>query len=76
MVIGPTYEVLDRNALKDYVDTFQGTDWQGHLNKVKVTYTHPDGTMVYFRSADKPDHLEGGHFDWIWMDEAGQYKDG
>jgi len=76
MVVGPIYDLLEREALRDYQDTFQGTEWEGHLDKSKRIYTHPDGTRVYFRSADNPEHLEAGHFDWAWLDEAGQYKYG
>ncbi len=76
MVIGPTYSVLEREALENYVAAFDGTDWQGTLNGSKLIYTHPEGTRVHFKSAEKPNLLEGGHFDWIWMDEAGQYKYG
>lgn len=74
MVIGPTYDLLRREARAAIVATFQGTEFEGILHEQQNVYHLPNGYDIYLRSADKWESIEGGQWDWIWWDEAGQSK--
>jgi len=76
MIVSPTYDMLRRESRALFMASVKGTDFEGTFRAVDNEYTTPDGTKIYFRSADKPNSLEGGQRDWIWLDEAGQYKVG
>ena len=74
MIVSPTYDMLEREARQLFFNAVKGTEFEGTFHARQNKYTCPDGTEIFFRSADKPNSLEGGQRDWIWLDEAGQYK--
>jgi hypothetical protein len=55
------------------VDFFKDTYMQGKLSERDMVYENRFGTIL-FRSAEKPDFLEGVHSDLVIADELGQYR--
>jgi len=72
MVAAPTYKMLRRATIPMLVDFFEGTKLEGTLNRTDGEYRLPDGGVIHLCSADDPNHMEGGQFRGIWLDEAGQ----
>jgi len=76
MIVSPTFDMLSRESRAEWLKAVTNTDFEGNMKLSENHYITPDGTDIFFRSADKPNSLEGGQFDWVWLDEAGQYKVG
>jgi phage terminase large subunit len=74
LVIAPTYPILARATAPTLVDTFKGTPLEGRYVPSQCRYYLPDGGVIWLLSADNPGGLEGGQFDWCWVDEGGQIK--
>ena len=73
MVIAPTYPVMARATSPTLVSTFAGTDLEGRFVPSQNRYYLPDGMgVLWLLSADSPGSLEGGQFDFAWIDEGGQ----
>lgn len=73
MVVAPTYQILNRATVPTLIETFKGTDLEGRYYEGKKQYILPHqlGTL-WTLSADNPEGLEGGQFDFAWLDEGGQ----
>ena len=70
----PTFYMLQHIAIPMVKDFFNGTYMQGKFSeKDDVFFENRFGTIL-FRSAEKPDFLEGVHADFVVADELGQYK--
>lgn len=75
MVVAPTYKVLERATVPTLINTFKGTSLEGIYGEQKHLYKLPDDLgLIWCQGADNPGGLEGGQFDFIWGDEAGQFK--
>lgn len=75
MVIAPTYKVLSRATVPTLIDTFKGTQLEGVYKETKNVYELPNKSgKIWCQGADNPGGLEGGQFDWVWIDEGGQLK--
>ncbi|MBK9284987.1 MAG: hypothetical protein IPM51_11830 [Sphingobacteriaceae bacterium] len=79
MVIAPTYKVLSRATVPTLINTFKDTPLEGIYKESRSYYELPkingvDGGIIWCQGADNPGGLEGGQFDFIWGDEAGQFK--
>lgn len=75
MVIAPTYKVLARATAPTLVRSFAGTDLEGRYVPTSNLYYLPNGMgEIWVLSSDNPGGLEGGQFDFVWMDEGGQMK--
>ncbi len=75
MVVAPTFPVLARATAPHLVRALAGTDLEGRFIPTSNRYELPDGLgTIWVLSADNPGGLEGGQFDFVWMDEAGQMK--
>lgn len=79
MVIAPTYKVLSRATVPTLIETFKGTALEGIYKESRSYYQLPkingtEGGLIWCQGADNPGGLEGGQFDFIWGDEAGQFK--
>ena len=72
MVAAPTYKLLRRATIPMLEQFFAGTKLEGALNRTDGEYRLPDGGIIHLCSADDPQHLEGGQFRGVWLDEAGQ----
>lgn len=77
MVIAPTYKVLSRATVPCLLETFADTPLEGIYFESKNLYVLPnDKGKIWCQGADNPGGLEGGQFDAIWGDEAGQFRQG
>ncbi len=70
----PTYKMLNRVTAPELVKAFRGTTLEGEYKPSVGEYRLPTGGIIYLFSTDDPDHIEGGQYDDIWLDEAGQMK--
>lgn len=67
LVMAPTYRILRDGTIA----TMQEVIPWGHWHKTEMTYTLPNGTVLYLRSAaDVSKTLRSVHFDREWFDEA------
>lgn len=73
-VIAPTYKMLMRATVPMLIELFRGTDAEGEFNQSKGLYLLPQGGLIWFGSADRPETLEAGQYRAAWLDEAGQMK--
>lgn len=75
MVVAPTYKVLARATVPHLVTAFRDTEFEGTYVPSTSQYILPhDLGIIWVLSADNPGGLEGGQFDFVWMDEGGQMK--
>ncbi len=81
LVVAPTYKVLIRATVPTLIDTLYGTAFQGIYKETKNLYVIPpskdglpNGGKIWCQGADNPGGIEGGQFDGVWGDEAGQFK--
>lgn len=75
LVVAPTFPVMARATAPTLVATFAGTDLEGKYVESRNYYDLPNGLgRIWMLSADRPGGLEGGQFDWCWVDEGGQLK--
>jgi len=75
MVVAPTYKVLQRATVPTLIETFKGTELEGIYKEQKNLYELPnDWGRIWCQGADNAGGLEGGQFDFVWGDEAGQFK--
>ena len=75
MVVAPTNPIKERATAPTLVSMLKGTTFEGVYVPSMLRYTLPnDLGIIWVLSADNPDGLEGGQFDFIWADEAGQFK--
>ena len=74
MVVAPVNKILHTATIPRFMTVFRGTDAEGTFKSSTGEYLLPDGGVVYFRSAEKPEYLEGPHVAGAWLDEAGQMK--
>ena len=72
IVITPTYKMLKQSTLIKFQDMVP--KGYGVLNKSDSTFTTGDGVTIFFRSADKPESIEGITAQAIWADEASLMK--
>jgi len=71
MIIAPTVKILQQSTLPKFFSCFP--EYQKYYKEQKGQVMFPDGRMVWVRSADMPNYLEGMTLDWVWGDEAGQF---
>jgi hypothetical protein len=75
MVVAPTFKVLERATAPTLITSLKGTDLEGEWIPTRGMYVLPgEMGIIWVLSADNPGGLEGGQFDFVWMDEAGQMK--
>ena len=70
----PTYPMLSRTTIPTLIAAFEGTNLQGEYKLAQHIYELPTGGKIYCWSTDNPNHIEGGQYRAIWLDEAGQMK--
>jgi len=78
MVVAPTYKVLERATVPALLDTFKGTAFwdESAYKQQRHLYELPNNWgLIWCQGADNPGGLEGGQFDAVWGDEAGQFKE-
>lgn len=70
----PTYPMLSRVTAPELIKAFRDTTLEGEYKQASHEYLLPTGGIIYLWSTDNPDHIEGGQYNAIWLDEAGQMK--
>jgi len=76
LIVAPTYQVLQRATLPELVKAFADTELEGVITKPSATVYVLPANMgeIWCLSAERPQGLEGGQFDWAWIDEGGQIR--
>lgn len=76
LIVAPTHQVLQRATLPELIKGFQYTELEGHVKKPStIVYELPNNWGEFWCvSADSPEHIEGGQFDFAWLDEGGQIR--
>lgn len=75
LVVAPTFPVMARATAPTLISTFADTDLQGKYVESRNYYDLPGNLgRLWMLSADRPGGLEGGQFDFCWIDEGGQLK--
>jgi hypothetical protein len=73
LVTEPSYPFIERDAKPYTIDYFDHTPLKGKWSEKRRCY-YGLNYEIYFGSADKPDLLEGGHYDGIICDEVAEYR--
>lgn len=74
LALGPTSDMARDQMLPYLEQHFKDTDLEGEWQAQKRIYQLKTGAKIYFRSADKPERIEGHHFRAAWIDEPAQMK--
>ena len=72
IILAPTYKVLQQSTLQKFFEIVPRG--YGIHNKSDSTFKTRTGKTIFFRSADKPESIEGITAGAIWADEAGLMK--
>lgn len=77
MIVAPTYKVLSRATMPTFIESLDytalGIQAGGRYFESKSYYELPNKWgKIWAQGADNPYGLEGGQFDFVWMDEGGQ----
>lgn len=73
-IIRKTFPTLRRTAMKDFFDVLKSMDIYNikNHNKTENIYTFPNGSKVFFVSADNEQKLRGLASDILWCNEANE----
>jgi phage terminase large subunit len=76
-IVAPTYKILSRATVPTFLETIAGTmlgiSAGGRYLESKSYYELPNNWgKIWCQGADNPYGLEGGQFDFVWIDEGGQ----
>ena len=74
LILGPTAEMVRDMLVPVFKAHYKGTPLEGTYWKQSNIYDLPGGGQILFRSADKPERIEGHHVRAAWIDEPGQMK--
>ena len=74
LAVGPTTEMVRDTMVPQLEEHYKGTRMEGTYWRQSKVYESPAGWKIYFRSADKPERIEGHHVRAAWVDEPGQMK--
>jgi len=74
IAMGPTYRMTQDMMVSNLLEHYSGTTWQGTYRRSDQLYELPTGGTIYFRSADKPEGVEGIHARGMWVDEPSWMK--
>lgn len=75
LIVAPTYPILARATVPEFVTALKGTLLEGRFVPSRNLYVLPNGWgLIYIVAAENPRGLEGGQFDFAWVDEGGQIK--
>ena len=72
LIVAPTVKILQQGTLAKFFKEFPS--YQRYYKEQKGVIEFPDGRKVWIRSADNPYGIESMTLDWIWGDEAGNFK--
>jgi len=69
LVLAPTADMARDILVPTLLEHYKGTNLEGIYWRQSSIYDLPTGGKIYFRSADKPERIEGHHFLGVWADE-------
>ena len=72
LISAPTYKILQQSTLPKFFELNPDLRRYYHIGDNKIEA--PDRGVIYVRSTENPNTLEGMTLAWAWMDEAGQMK--
>jgi predicted phage terminase large subunit-like protein len=70
VVISPTYGNLEDINMPAFLAQAEPGDIVQSMNRSRHSAHMRNGSVVHFRSADKPDFMRGLSVSWAWLDEA------
>lgn len=73
MIVAPTYDMLMDIILPMFFEVLPA-DVMANYHKQSKRLNLPNGSIITFRSGDDPNRLRGANRDWVWLDEARNYK--
>lgn len=68
MVVAPTYDMLQLSSLAKFFEVAE--PFVASHNKSLLTTQLINGTVIFWRSADRPNRLRGPNLSWWWLDEG------
>ncbi|MCW4050509.1 MAG: hypothetical protein NWE89_12325 [Candidatus Bathyarchaeota archaeon] len=74
LVLGPTADMVRDLLVPILLEHYKNTNLEGVYWRQSSIYDLPTGGKIYFRSADKPERIEGHHFLGACVDEPAQMK--
>ena len=72
LICAPTYKILTQSTLPKFFEI--NPDLKRYYKKSDSAIEVPDRGIIYIRSTENPNVLEGMTLRWCWPDEAGQMK--
>lgn len=72
LICAPTYKILSQSTLPKFFEI--NKDLRKYYREGKGTIEAPGRGIIYIRSTENPNVIEGMTLRWIWADEAGQMK--
>jgi PBSX family phage terminase large subunit len=72
LICAPTYKILSQSTLPKFFQL--NPDLRVFYKESKGTIEVPNRGIIYIRSTENPNVIEGMTLRWIWADEAGQMK--
>lgn len=68
--VAPTWDMAKQIMWDDWLKRYVPRDWIQDVNKIDKTYIFKNGSILYVKSADNPEHLRGTGIDLVIMDEC------
>lgn len=72
LIAAPTYKILEQSTLPKFFEI--NPDLKRFYHKSDSCIEVPNRGVIYIRSVENPNVIEGMTLRWIWPDEAGQMK--
>lgn len=72
LICAPTYKILTQSTLPKFFEI--NPDLKKYYKKSDSEIVIPGRGVIYIRSTENPNVIEGMTLKWIWADEAGQMK--
>ena len=72
LICAPTYKILSQSTIPKFFEI--NPDMRAYYKESKGTIEVPGRGIIYIRSTENPNVIEGMTLRWIWPDEAGQMK--
>lgn len=72
LICAPTHKILEQSTLPKFFEI--NPDLKKYYHKSDSCIEVPGRGVIYIRSTENPNVIEGMTLRWIWADEAGQMK--
>jgi phage terminase large subunit-like protein len=74
VIIAPTYTMLD-DVIRPQIDEWWPRMVVNTYHGTERSFTFPNGSKVFLRSAERPGRLRGTEYGWAWIDEPAECKE-